>query len=149
MIEFIKTKADHPNFINLVDELDNYLTVKDGDEHDFYHQFNGLQQIKHVILGYENTTAVACGAIKEQEPNVMEVKRMYTKPSHRGLGIASQLLKQLEFWSKDLGYEKCRLETGLRQLEAVQLYKKNGYVVIPNYGQYKGVKNSICFEKTL
>ena len=146
MINFIRTKADHPDFINLVNELDQYLTITDGDEHDFYHQFNGLGKIHHVILGFENDIAVACGALKEQEKDTMEVKRMYTKPSHRGLGIASQLLKQLEIWASELGYKTCRLETGNRQLEAVQLYKKNQYKVIPNYGPYKGVKNSICFE---
>ena len=149
MIEFVRTKADNPDFINLVNELDDYLTVTDGDEHNFYHQFNGLQNIHHVILGFENNKAVACGAIKEQEPGITEVKRMYTKPNHRGLGIASKLLEQLEIWAKELGYQKCRLETGNRQLEAVRLYHKSGSTVIPNYGQYKGVKNSICFEKTL
>ena len=48
-----------------------------------------------------------------------------------------------------INYEKCRLETGKKQPEAIELYKKNGYNIIPNYGQYEGVENSVCFEKTL
>jgi hypothetical protein len=41
------------------------------------------------------------------------------------------------------------LETGKRQPEAIGLYKKNGYKLIPNYGQYAEVENSVCFEKEL
>jgi putative acetyltransferase len=31
----------------------------------------------------------------------------------------------------------------------MQLYPKNGYQLIPNYGQYIGIENSVCFEKWL
>jgi len=41
------------------------------------------------------------------------------------------------------------LETGKRQPEAIELYKKSGYKLTPNYGQYAGVENSLCFEKKL
>lgn len=44
---------------------------------------------------------------------------------------------------------KCVLETGIRQPEAIALYKRSGYVQIPNYGQYLNVENSVCFEKVL
>ena len=67
----------------------------------------------------------------------------------RGEGIATIILKELEVWAAELHYEKCRLETGKKQPEAIELYKKNGYKVIPNYGQYEGVENSVCFEKSL
>jgi hypothetical protein len=55
----------------------------------------------------------------------------------------------LEAWAKELQYKKIVLETGKRQVDAVQLYLKNGYQIIPNYGQYVGVENSVCFEKVL
>jgi hypothetical protein len=35
------------------------------------------------------------------------------------------------------------------QVEAIGLYPKNGYEKIENYGNYKGVANSICFGKTI
>jgi len=74
---------------------------------------------------------------------------MYTLPGSRGKGIASQVLAELERWAAELSYEKCLLETGKRQPEAIALYKKRGYRLIPNYGQYAGVENSVCFEKIL
>jgi len=74
---------------------------------------------------------------------------MYTLPEFRGKGIATKVLIELEKWTKELGYEKCILETGKKQPEAIALYKKNGYELIPNFGQYAGVDNSICFKKEM
>jgi len=55
----------------------------------------------------------------------------------------------LERWAAELSYEKCILETGKKQPEAIALYKKNGYKLIPNYGQYAEIENSLCFEKVI
>jgi GNAT superfamily N-acetyltransferase len=79
----------------------------------------------------------------------MEVKRMYTIPELRGKGIASAILRKLEEWAKEMSNEKCILETGKKQVEAIKLYKKNNYKIIENYGQYANVDNSFCFEKAL
>lgn len=56
---------------------------------------------------------------------------------------------ELETWAKGMGYKKCVLETGKRQIEAVKIYQKNGFQRIENYEQYKRKENSTCFEKTL
>ena len=74
---------------------------------------------------------------------------MYTPPESRGKGVASKVLTELETWAAEMSYEKCILETGKKQPEAIGLYKKNGYMLIPNYGQYAEVENSVCFEKLL
>ena len=44
-------------------------------------------------------------------------------------------------------YAQFILETGKKQPEAIALYTKKGYHITPNYGQYAGVENSVCFEK--
>ena len=74
---------------------------------------------------------------------------MYTLPEHRGKGIAMRILSELERWAAEASYEKCILETGKRQPEAIALYKKSGYSLIPNFGQYENIENSLCFEKPL
>ncbi len=79
----------------------------------------------------------------------MEIKRMFTLPEARGIGIASLILAALESWAAELDFSKCILETGFKQPEAIALYEKNGYSRIENYGQYAGVENSLCFEKKL
>ena len=105
--------------------------------------------IKHTVVAYEDEKPVGCGALKEFAPDTMEVKRMYTLPEYRGKGIAKKILAELERWADEMSYAKCILETGKRQPEAIALYTKSRYKPIPNYGQYMGVENSVCFEKML
>lgn len=149
MINTIRTDSDNQDFVGLVRLLDADLAERDGADHAFYGQFNKIDKIKHAVVAFANGKPVGCGAIKEFSPAAMEVKRMYTLPEYRGKGIASIVLAELEKWARELSYKKCVLETGKRQPEAIELYKKNGYAITPNYGQYIGIENSVCFEKDI
>ncbi|SFT98330.1 Acetyltransferase (GNAT) family protein [Algoriphagus locisalis] len=149
MITLTRTDSSNPDFVALVKLLDDYLAEKDGREHDFYNQFNTIVKLNNVVVCSENGVPLACGAIKEFDQDSMEVKRMFTKLDSRGKGLASRVLSELEQWAAELGYKDCVLETGKRQLEAVALYKKKGYSIIPNYAQYIGIENSVCFRKVL
>jgi putative acetyltransferase len=149
MITLKRTTSDEKDFQDLVRELDQELAIRDGEEHAYYAQFNKIDAIKYVVVAYENENAVGCGAIKAFSGNTMEVKRMFVPEERRGKGIASLVLQELEKWTAELGYQNCVLETGYKQPEAIALYKKNGYLKIPNYGQYIGMDNSICFEKVV
>ncbi len=149
MIKCIRAASGNKDFQRLVTELDADLRIRDGGENSFYAQFNKIDTIKYAIVAYDNETPVGCGAIKEYSEDTMEVKRMYVSINKRGQGIASTVLKELENWAAALKYAKCILETGKKQSEAIALYKKNNYKIIPNYGQYENVENSICFEKKL
>ncbi len=149
-ISLRRTDAAHPEFRQLVQLLDAHLAITDEDEHDFYHQYNGLDDIKYVVLAQKDDIIVACGAVKHYDERTMEVKRMFTLPDYRGQGIAVEVLNALEAWSLELGYKRCLLETGVRQPYAIRLYEKQGYLRMPeNYGQYQGVSNSVCMEKHL
>lgn len=148
-LRLLRTDSSDPDFIELVRHLDADLAQRDGADHSFYAQFNKIDKIKYVIVAYKGDQPVGCGAIKEYSPGTMEVKRMYTTPENRGKGVASKVLRELERWAFELSYEKCILETGKKQPEAIALYKKKGYQVIPNYGQYADVEDSVCFEKNL
>jgi putative acetyltransferase len=145
----LKTNSQNPDFVNLVKQLDAYLTVTDGEEHAFYDQFNKIVDINHVLVFYENQRPIACGAIKHFDANTWEIKRMFTIKQARGKGNASKILTELENWAKEIGAERLILETGSRQIEAIALYHKNQYRVIDNYGQYIDVENSVCFEKLI
>ena len=155
--EAIRTNSEHQDFINLVKYLDAYLKFIDGEEHAFYNQFNNIDVLKNTVVVYADIETnsgkvkkpVGCGAIKKFDADAVEVKRMFVLPDKRGKGIAKKVLQTLEIWAKELGYKKCVLETGKRQVEAVKFYKKCNYKIIPNYGQYKELENSVCFEKNL
>ncbi|MFD2541138.1 GNAT family N-acetyltransferase [Lacinutrix gracilariae] len=148
-MHLVKTNSENPDFIHLVQQLDAYLKIMDGEEHDFYNQFNNIDVLKNTIVAYIDNVPVGCGAFKEYNTSSVEIKRMYTNTKSRGQGVATKIVQALEDWAKQLGYKKCILETGKRQTEAVTFYKKNNYKIITNYGQYANIENSLCFEKEL
>jgi putative acetyltransferase len=149
MLTIERTDSENINFIGLVQLLDADLAIRDGLEHGFYAQFNGITSIKYAIVAYLNEQPVGCGAIKPFGEDAMEVKRMFVKPAFRGKSIASEILSALELWAAELGVQRTVLETGKKQPEAIALYQKQGYLQIPNYGQYIGIENSLCFEKLI
>lgn len=149
MIHCIRTDSTHADFKKLVTELDAELRIRDGDESEFFEQFNKSDSIKYAVVIYLAGEPVGCGALRPYTNDKIEVKRMYVPLEHRSKGLATVVLKELEKWAVELGYHHLILETGIRQPEAIRLYTKNGYKSIPNYGQYQGVSSSVCFEKHL
>ncbi len=149
MISFLRTHSENPDFKKLVVELDAILKILDGEDHVFYADLNQTAVLNEVLIAFENNTPVGCGAFRNYAENTVEIKRMYVPEFYRNMGIASKILAELEAWAKELGNTKCILETGIMQVEAIGLYPKNGYEKIENYGNYKGVANSICFAKTI
>jgi putative acetyltransferase len=149
MITLVRTHSANPDFIELVRQLDAELAQRDGAGHSFYAQYNKIDKINYVVLAYDGDYPAGCGAIKEYTAETKEVKRMFVVPSARMKGIGKNILTELEAWTKELSFSKCILETGKKQPEAIELYKRSGYTPIPNYGQYTGIENSVCFEKVL
>jgi len=93
--------------------------------------------------------AIGCGALRLLAPGVGEVKRMFVRPEFRGRGIARHILFALESTARERGYSMLRLETGIRQPEALRLYRSAGYAEIPCFGEYADDRFSVCFEKRL
>ncbi|HET9747073.1 MAG TPA: GNAT family N-acetyltransferase [Chitinophagaceae bacterium] len=148
-MKLFRTDSQHPDFFYLVARLDALLAELDGEEHAFYNSLNKIDKLKQVVIAYEDDKPVGCGAIRELDAKTMEVKRMYTLEEYRGKGIATKILAELERWAAELHCNKCVLETGKRQPDAIALYKNRGYRPIPNYGKYVNMDNSVCFEKEL
>jgi putative acetyltransferase len=148
-MKLLRTDTSNKDFVELVRQLDDELRIRNGEEESFYAPFNKLNLIKYALVAFDGEEAVGCGALKPFSDDAMEVKRMFVPLHRRGKGIARQVLMELEKWAAEMHASRCVLETGLNNYEATALYKKNGYRLIPNYGQYAGMKTSICFEKNL
>lgn len=144
-----RTNPDDKDFHALVKKLDAELAFRDGADHAFYHQFNGIVSLNNVVVCFDDDRAVACGAFKARTAKQIEIKRMFVSVGHRRRGLAENVLKELETWGAELGYEEAVLETGKAQTEALCFYSKMGYGIIPNFFPYEGVENSICFRKFL
>ena len=149
MFTIQRTNSDNIDFKNLVKLLDKDLQIRDGDEHSFYAQFNTIDTIKHVVVSFLEKEAIGCGAFRQYEPKKVEIKRMFVHPKYRDRAVATTILNELEKWAAELNYIEALLETGKKQPEAISLYKKNGYEIIPSYGQYLNVENSVCMMKKL
>ncbi|HLA55976.1 MAG TPA: GNAT family N-acetyltransferase [Flavobacterium sp.] len=150
MIRLVRTDSDNKDFQSLVKLLDKGLEVTDGNDYEFFAQYNKLDSIKNAVVAYENDTAVGCGAFKAYDENTVEIKRMFVKAEFRGKDIAGKILSELETWAKELGFTDAILETGCMLTSAIHLYEnKSGYRRIPKYGQYIGVEASVCMAKKL
>jgi putative acetyltransferase len=92
---------------------------------------------------------VGCGGLKRIDGALGEIKRMYVVPDARRSGVGAEVLRVLEARASALGYERLRLETGVRQPEAIALYERAGYRRAANFPPYEHAALSVCFEKRL
>ncbi len=150
MRTIIYTNGKNPDFINLCQQLDNNLNEVFGvEKQEVYNQYNLLHDIHDVWIVYESGIPVGCAAFKQYEDNIVEIKRVFVKPEHRGKGISKVLMESLEKEAAKKGYKTLILETGKRLETAINLYQNRGYTVIENYGQYRGLTESVCMQKNL
>lgn len=145
-MNLVKTNSDNPDFKKLSALFDEYLVDIDGDERDFFAFYNNVV-LENVLVVYENEEVVGCGGFKKYDDTTAEIKRMFVHPDHRNKGIARLILNELETWAKENGFTSYILETSPKLTSAIALYEKSDYHLIPNYGQYIGVENSICMKK--
>ena len=143
-----RTTSKNQDFQKLTAIFDEYLIDIDGDEKDFFAQYNQVY-LENVVVCYENNIAVGCGAFKKHENKTVEIKRMFVLPENRSKGVANLILNELEFWATELENKIAILETSIKLEAAIALYLKSGYVPIDNYGQYIGVESSYCMKKFL
>lgn len=137
---------DSPDFTALVSAL-----VAELDE-----RYPGLsdeepppRDLLVAVVAYSGDAPVGCGALRELEPEVGEIKRMFVVPEARGHGVARRMLEELEAQGRVLGYSALRLGSGVRQPEALALYESCGYRRIPLFGDYEGAELCVCYEKPL
>ena len=149
MFLILRTTAENTDFKDQVVLLDEFLKKRDGEDHPFYAQFNKLDNIKNTVVCYHQKEPVGCGAFKNYTETTVEIKRMFIQPTFRGKGAATLILQELENWAIENNYRYAILETVKTQPEAIALYTKNGYTIIPNFGQYENIENSICMHKNL
>ena len=97
--------------------------------------------------------AMGCGGVAFFD-DYAEVKRMYTRQAARGRGLAKTLLRRLEDEARAAGKSVLRLETGVRQHEAVGLYRRMGFLLCGPFGPYAAmppaaIETSLFYEKAL
>lgn len=102
-----------------------------------------------VIIAREEGRAVACGALKRHAGGIGEVKRMYTRPSHRGQKIGAMIVERIEALARAKGITRLVLETGDRHPAAWTVYERAGFTRCGPVLDYPDSKWSVFYEKTL
>jgi putative acetyltransferase len=143
-----------PELCDLIRELNDVLGAAYED-----HQRHGLSIVQlfephmRFFLARVDSLAVGCGGVAMFD-DYAEVKRMYTRPAARGRGVAKALLRRIEDEARGSDKPVLRLETGIRQREAIGLYERAGFRLRGPFGPYaaipaRDIETSLFFEKML
>ena len=144
-----RTDSHNRDFRTLIRQLDLDLKERYGALQNDYDKYNKIESLETVVIAVADGKAIGCGCFKEFDGHSVEVKRMFVAPEARGKGVGARILAELETWAAERGYKRAVLETGKNQPEAITLYRKSGYAVVENYGQYAGFEMSVCFAKEI
>jgi putative acetyltransferase len=90
-----------------------------------------------------------CGGIQFVGTGYSEITRFFIRPSFRRMGLGKNLLRHLEEYSRTRGILIVRLETGVRQPEAINLYEKAGYRRIIPFGPNADDPLSVFYDKRI
>lgn len=88
------------------------------------------------VIAVQRGRHLGCGAVRRIDARTAELKRMYVRPEARNRGVAREILRALEGEARELGIARLVLETGVRQLAAMALYRREGYAEIAPFGEY-------------
>lgn len=150
-MDYVRTDGKNEDFIENCCLLDMDLDRRVGRQikREKYQKFNQLDEIREAIVVYDHGRAVGGGAIRRYDDENVELKRVFVQNEYQGQGIGSRLVSLLIEWAAQLGYRRMILETGELLAESCAVYKKLGFEVIPNYGPYADMPESLCMAKEI
>ena len=148
----VKTDAEYAAATALFSEYAVWLSI----DLSFQRFEEELQELKSmyatpfggIVLCKKHDEYVGCVAIRRQENDTAELKRMYVQPAQQHKGIGGALLQEAIMLAIECGYKKIRLDTLEYMEPAMTLYKKNGFVQIPAY-YYNPQQTAVFFEKNI
>ncbi len=147
VLERLDPGSDHA--LALIAELDGYLLGLYPPESNHLDSVEELSRPHvHCIGAFENSRAIGCGAVKLLD-GYAEIKRIYINPKYRGKGVGGRILSELEDISRHAGLDIVRLETGVRQPQAMLLFESKGYCKTGRFADYPDDPLSVFMKKRL
>ncbi len=149
-IEIVRERPDSPDAAQLIFELDAHLIpMYPLESHHGYSVDKLLREGVVFFVARQDREPAGCGGLQLFGTEYGEIKRMYTRPAFRGLGLGKAILNRLAEYAVEHCVPLLRLETGIYQTEAIGLYERFGFVRIPPFGEYRDDPLSLFFEKRL
>jgi ribosomal protein S18 acetylase RimI-like enzyme len=148
----VKTKEDLLEIRNLFEEYGGSLEI-DLDFQGFDQELVGLPGEYAppdgcLLIGLWNDQTAGCVALRKFDPHICEMKRLYTKPQFRGLGIGRTLCETVIGKARQMGYQSMRLDTLSSMKTARDLYLSLGFKEIEPY-RFNPVEGASFMELTL
>ncbi len=101
-----------------------------------------------ILLAYYNGQPAGCVALQPLPDKSCEMKRLFTRPNFRGIGVGEFLVAAIVANAKELGYATMVLDTLQRLQPAIKLYEKFGFTNTSAY--YKNpLPNVVYMQKQL
>jgi len=143
-------RPDSADAIVLISELEAHLDpLYPAKSRHGYSVEKLLAQAVAFFVLRANDIPAGCGGVQLFGIAYGEVKRMYVRPHFRGFGFGKLLLDHLADYARGQGVGLLRLETGIHQAAAINLYERTGFQRIPPFGAYVEDPLSLFYEKRI
>lgn len=148
-VQIKRERPDSPDAVRLIKELEDVLDPLYNPDQRFGYSIEKLLQndVRFFVIRVDGAAA-GCGGIQLFD-DYGELKRMYVRPSFRGLGLAKKLIAVLANEARQNNIKLLRLETGIHQIEAIGLYETAGFYKTGPFGDYTENGTSIFYEKKI
>ena len=138
-----------PDVLRLLAALDTYLTALYPPESNHLLDVDSLcASDVRFFVARDGSGPLGCGALRIVD-GYGEVKRMFVDPAARRRRLGRAILERIEGEAQREGLRLMRLETGIRQPEALALYRRAGYAERGPFGEYAVDPLSVYMEKAL
>ena len=139
-----------PDVRRLIAESDAYMQALYPPESNHLVDVDALAAADTVFLvARRNGELLGSIAFRVIAPGHAELKRMFVRVEARGIGLGRRLLEALEDAARRQNIDRISLETGIRQREAIGLYRASGYQDCPPFGTYTPDPLSLFMTKRL
>jgi putative acetyltransferase len=141
---------DQPDVVALLAASDGYMAELYPAESNHMLDIGALKgpDVTFLVARLDGR-AVGCGAVVRTGEDWAEIKRMFVSPEARGRSLGRKVLQKLEAIAVEHGAALLRLETGVKQFEALALYRSAGFVEIGPFGPYRPDPHSVFMEKKI